>query len=213
VRGRKARHEARREEAIARHADERVLKRQKWIWDEAWYRGKRAALEAMSYPVGEGRVGIDGRRYFTAMIPFFPNPRERRSFEVYFPELPPDLVFSSVLDRMSERERRIRFRPIAHRMSIDSVRGVSSLEWYSWEPDRGGEDIEKRTKVMFQSLGRLKVAAGYMRSTHPAGATWMLQMPLMLLDEAVRELEGLLGEFEVRPSDEDQRVRQELCLP
>ncbi len=97
--------------------------------------------------------------------------------------------------------RTVDFRPIRWRHEVRVPEGRGVLEWVTWEPTRGNDEVEKRTSVLLKNFGKLSHAGWLVR--------YMAQNALMmgdsnaadlgkagvLLDEAIDEIRLVLGRF------------------
>ena len=94
------------------------------------------------------------------VIKKFPSPYEGMSvFRVPMPSVTSLSRDRFAFNRMAERVEFIDFRPIEHALTVYGDNCSSSLRWFTWEPARGDEEVERRTKALFTGMGKLAYVA------------------------------------------------------
>lgn len=176
----------------------------------AHYRRDVQALYA-----SEERFRYDGRESrVVSTIPFFPDPRGDGPVARYvMPFLP-----APRFDRLESQARfgrstDIRFRAVEY--AIDHVVGDarSTLRWFQWEPETGTPELEARTRVFRESLGKLS------RSRHELelatiqhsgdlrgmGIVSLLTGTTSAVEAVIDDLRRILGRFSIDGGAQTER--------
>lgn len=207
--GRKARLQARKEAAILKAAKPHVAK----AWEEAWDKGARRMQEDMFKGIVEQETQTNYRTGGLTLtrVLTFPDARERPFFKARLePPMGQYFGLSSAQKAIMHdyKYREILFRPITNECSIREGENEGRLRWYTWEPDSLGDDQVERTKVLYQSLGKLsrvRAMLGYCGSQF--GGVYEAEK---MLDECLGDLRRVLGKFESRPTREDRDLKDDL---
>lgn len=143
----------------------------------------------------------------TYIIKRFPDPYERGPYyQVPMPTQPLRPLFSRVPSQILDSMSVVNFRPIEHAISLHGERGISSLVWFTWEPDKGSDELKERTSALFTSMGKLTTARMFIRDHVQMQPSDLLLRALVLIDECVDEIRRRLGKFAPEP-DMSRRER------
>jgi hypothetical protein len=154
---------------------------------------------------------VTGKPHVHSVIRKFPDPYEHGPY--YRVAMPSGGLFAWPMNVRSQTMQFVDFRPIRNQLTTEGMGGKATLEWFTWEPTEGSEEIGERTSALFTGMGKLAYAASVVEgvatySMHHAGNGELMRAS-EIIKECTEEFRRLLGKFAPEPPIEDRRTQQQ----
>lgn len=135
---------------------------------------------------------IDGKIHVRNFIDRFPDPREHGS---NFTVPMPTPSYGQFGAGIPEHLQHVNFRPIRNAFTRRGFNGAATLEWFTWEPTEGSDELQARTRVLVKSNGKLAYAVSLIRQHLGTCPDPALEEAGARVDEVYQEIRRVLGDF------------------